>query len=240
MNTTGLSVAGGMEGTSGCLNAILQEYPNFTQPSPSSKLLFWTLNGPLESAIQIIINPYYEPGDPMEPYFRPAEAGGLSSGSWHPVSQESLMEPQVAALTVEMNQICTDIKTDTRRPRAQDVQIVVTPAHGGAFVTVHDYVSAVHPWLMNMRERLLDALGRIRSSQAWPPETRLAVLRLDDGPISIGNEDRWADSNKRPTPHREWTWAERNEDARKVMERAMARSAARVRELERLRQEEGN
>ncbi|KAK1979525.1 hypothetical protein LZ30DRAFT_596687 [Colletotrichum cereale] len=243
MDTAGLSVAGSLEGIFGT--------PNETIPreSAASGRLFWTLNGPLESAIQVIPNQYYEPGDAMEPYFRPAAADAGLAPSWHPVSHESLMEPQVTAITiriecvdsweqlwVELNRHCTDTKNDPQRPRAKDVQLEVTAS--GAFLTIHEYVSAVHPWLMGMRERLLDALGKLDGKALpWPPETKLAVLQFGRGPISIGNEDRWAYWHRKPKPAAAWSWAERNEASRKVMERMKARSAARVRELERLRQE---
>lgn len=49
---------------------------------------------------------------------------------------------------------------DEIRPHGKDVKLVVKPATGGeGFVTVHDYVSALHPWLMNMREDIVKAKG---------------------------------------------------------------------------------
>ncbi|KXH40423.1 hypothetical protein CSIM01_10171 [Colletotrichum simmondsii] len=224
--------------------------------TPATDRLFWTLNGPLESAIQVTPNRYYEPGDVMEPYFRPVSAEESASGlepSWHPVSQESLMAPPVTTITVrvealdeweqlwaELNRYCVaDTLTDPNRPRAKDVQLEVTTA--GTFLTIHEYVSAVHPWLMGMRERILDALGKLKLGAPWPPETKLAVHLLG-GPIYIGAEDGWARRHKKPSPPLmvEMTLAENEEFSRKVRERMMARSAARIRELERIRQEGGN
>ncbi|KAI9643834.1 hypothetical protein NHQ30_007185 [Ciborinia camelliae] len=37
------------------------------------------------------------------------------------------------------------------------IKLVVTPSAGNHFVTVHDYVSAVHPWLMSLRKDILKA-----------------------------------------------------------------------------------
>ncbi|KAJ0322264.1 hypothetical protein COL5a_008873 [Colletotrichum fioriniae] len=198
----------------------------------------------------------YGPGDLMEPYYRPVAIEESASGlepSWHPVSQESLMAPPVTTITVrvealdereqlwaELNRYCVvDILTDPDRPRAKDVQLEVTTV--GTFLTIHEYVSAVHPWLMGMRERILDALGKLKLEAPWPPETKLAV-HMFGGPIHIGAEDGWAKRHRKPSPPLavEMTLAEKEEASRKVMERMKAGSAARIRELERLRQEGDN
>ncbi|KAK2776569.1 hypothetical protein CKAH01_12342 [Colletotrichum kahawae] len=251
MDTTGLSVASSMEGISGVTKAFALR----SHESAASKRLFWTLNGPLETAIQVAPNQYYEPGNVMEPYFRPAAAG--LAPSWHPVSQESLMEPQVATITVrlecfdawedlwvELHRHCTDTRTDPRRPRAKDVQLKVTASGGdGTFVTIHDYVSAVHPWIMDMREPLLDVLYKVGGGQLFLPEMKLAVLQFGVGPLSIGREDQWASFHKKPKPPGTYrpvssiSPEENEEITRKVTERMKARSAARILEMERLRQE---
>lgn len=47
---------------------------------------------------------------------------------------------------------------------------------GGGFVTVHDYVTAVHPWLMRLRSDILGALGTLNGDDApLPAETELMV-----------------------------------------------------------------
>ncbi|KAG7289433.1 hypothetical protein NEMBOFW57_005804 [Staphylotrichum longicolle] len=47
---------------------------------------------------------------------------------------------------------------------------------GGGFVTVHDYVTAVHPWLMRLRSDILGALGTLNGDDApLPDETELMV-----------------------------------------------------------------
>ncbi|KAK4031989.1 hypothetical protein C8A01DRAFT_41580 [Parachaetomium inaequale] len=72
-----------------------------------------------------------------------------------------------------------------KRPWAHDTYLQV--AAQGEFLTVHEYVSAVHPWLMAMRDTLLDVLGKMDSTPKWPPETKLAILYLGPGPLSIGH-----------------------------------------------------
>jgi hypothetical protein len=46
-----------------------------------------------------------------------------------------------------------------KRPRRKAVSVVVKPAASHGFVTIHDYLSTVHPWLMSLREDILGATG---------------------------------------------------------------------------------
>ncbi len=115
-----------------------------------------------------------------------------------------------------------------KRPWSQDTQLEVVTA--GAFVTIHEYVSAVHPWLMGMRDTLLDVLGKMDGKPPWPAETKLAVLYLGPGPLRIGREDEWAWWHKRPPAVRSAVGDPSGEErSRKVIERAKARAAAMVR-----------
>lgn len=231
--------------------------------SKAGKRLFWTLNGPLEGAIQVAPSEYYEPEAVMEPYVGP-------DGALHPVSQASLMEPPVSSYTVRVFCIdaweqdwaaqhwrcqdaaandlyprrlgpCPDDETydpniyvleccGQKRPWAYDTYLQV--AAQGEFLTVHEYVSAVHPWLMAMRDTLLDVLGKLDGQPKWPPETKLTVLD-PAGPLHIDHEDRWAWCHRKPPvprPAGEQLSAEERE--RRTMERAMARSAAVIRARE--------
>ncbi|TPX15649.1 uncharacterized protein E0L32_004347 [Thyridium curvatum] len=50
------------------------------------------------------------------------------------------------------------------RPLGKDAELTIKPSkgwdgQGGGFVTVHDYVSAVHPWLVGLRGDILGAMG---------------------------------------------------------------------------------
>ncbi|KAL8366066.1 hypothetical protein RB595_004716 [Gaeumannomyces hyphopodioides] len=59
-------------------------------------------------------------------------------------------------------------------------KLVVTPAAGGHFVTVHDYVSAVHPWLMGLRANILLA-KTVAKPQPYPGSASVAWM-VDKGP----------------------------------------------------------
>ncbi|KAK4104705.1 hypothetical protein N658DRAFT_492798 [Parathielavia hyrcaniae] len=118
-----------------------------------------------------------------------------------------------------------------KRPWPYDTYLQVTAQ--GEFLTVHEYVSAVHPWLMAMRDTILDLLGKFHGNPKLPPETKLAVIHLRPHSLDIGREDRWASSHRKPPvrdpakpllPHEELQ--------RRSMARALARSAARIRARE--------
>jgi hypothetical protein len=118
-----------------------------------------------------------------------------------------------------------------KRPWSYDTYLQV--AAQGEFLTVHEYVSAVHPWLMAMRDTLLEALGKKDDNPKWPPETKLAVMHLWPDSLDIGHEDKWAYWHRKPRvvgPPLDKAAAE--EAHRKAMERALARSAAKIRALE--------
>ncbi len=123
-----------------------------------------------------------------------------------------------------------------KRPWARDTQLQI--AAQGEFLTVHEYVSAVHPWLMTMRDTLLDVLVKMDFGPGpkGVPETKLTVLYMGPGPLRIGHEDRWAWWHRRPTVFRPpGEQLSEEERSRRAIERAMARAAARIRELEEAR-----
>ncbi|KAK4033098.1 hypothetical protein C8A01DRAFT_40457 [Parachaetomium inaequale] len=118
-----------------------------------------------------------------------------------------------------------------KRPWAYDTYLQVTAQ--GEFLTVHEYVSAVHPWLMAMRDTVLDVLGKMDGQSKWPPETKLAVLYLGPGPLCIDHEDKWARWHRKPpVPRPASDLPSAEERQRRAIERAMARSAAVIRARE--------
>jgi hypothetical protein len=56
-----------------------------------------------------------------------------------------------------------------KRPRGKAVKLVVKPTmSGNEFVTVHDYLSAVPPWLMSARGDILWCMG-LGDGKLLPP-----------------------------------------------------------------------
>lgn len=63
----------------------------------------------------------------------------------------------------------------SERPRGKAVSVVVTAAATGeGFVTVHDYLSTVHPWLLSIRSDILGSIG-VYDDDPLPEDTKLTV-----------------------------------------------------------------
>lgn len=79
--------------------------------------------------------------------------------------------------------------------------MVVAPV-AGDFVTVHDYLSTVHPWLLSKRDDILTAMG-LFDDEPLPRETRLMVgydggdcLRMYEYAEEIAAKERAAKANR--------------------------------------------
>ena len=141
--------------------------PVIAHLSDSGRRLVWTLQGPLSSAISVMAE-HGNPDGPREPYLG-------HGGDRHPVSNDPVTEQPVATLTVmeeylgdwqnewyTINQEGFDEDEDEDvepEPEGQPptFEPLVVTASNGEFVSIHDYVSAVHPWLMARREQILRA-----------------------------------------------------------------------------------
>lgn len=130
-----------------------------------------------------------------------------------------------------------------KRPWAEDARLELKT--GGAFLTVHEYVPVVHPWLTGMRDRILEVQSKLRSHSApWPPETNLAVVRAPfNADLGFDDAKGWTKWHEKPrerppgaTPGHVGGGKE-EERNRLAMERALARSAARIRKLENVNKE---
>ncbi|KAH6866114.1 hypothetical protein B0T10DRAFT_554158 [Thelonectria olida] len=183
------------------------------QISEAAKRLFWTLQGPLESSI-FVLEDVNNPLGPREPYCRQASA----ETSWHPISQEPLTQSRETSLSVRISpldtwkldwfeshehadpddpscvyelvnghmslvQCCGEDKPTNLAPFA--VKVSDKP-----YLSIHDFITAVHPVLMGLRQDLLAALG-IPDGRPLPEEIRLMVdCSLGDW-LRIKQEDEW-------------------------------------------------
>ncbi|KAL2123414.1 hypothetical protein VTJ04DRAFT_3869 [Mycothermus thermophilus] len=76
------------------------------------------------------------------------------------------------------------------RPLNKDPKLVVEAT--GEFLTIHDFVSAVHPWLMGLRDDILKASSlHPQGTESWPPETKLMVGSPRPGSLSVMTEEDW-------------------------------------------------
>jgi hypothetical protein len=62
---------------------------------------------------------------------------------------------------------------------------------GEGFVTVHDYVTAVHPWLMGLRADLLAAGGDLLDHVPLAEDTRLMVVGSRPQSLHVLPESEW-------------------------------------------------
>ncbi|KAI1123312.1 hypothetical protein F5Y10DRAFT_55956 [Nemania abortiva] len=179
---------------------------NIPPPMPwismPARRLFWTLNGPLSTSIFVMAEDR-NPDGPREPYFRQTPAGT----SWHPISQEPITEEPIASLTVteqHLDEWQDEWWTLNQEGFDEDVQpdpadipptfepLVVTAS--GDFVTVHDFVSAVHPWLMERREQILRATNLADEDYTPPADARLLVSAGRPEMVAVEDEDEWMSS----------------------------------------------
>jgi hypothetical protein len=86
-----------------------------------------------------------------------------------------------------------------QRPNPQDMTLVVKAL--GEFVTVHDYVSAVHPWLIHRRDDLLGALAvpEYKRRLYLPAGEHLMVTFGGPDRLSAGTKEDWLRSECKQT-----------------------------------------
>lgn len=68
----------------------------------------------------------------------------------------------------------------------------------GEFLTIHDYVSQLHPWLMERRQDLLGALTILNGGTAVPAETELMVAFFRPNTLIVQKKDEWVSFMKQP------------------------------------------
>jgi hypothetical protein len=172
--------------------------------SESGRRLFWTLQGPLDSAISVL-GEDRNPDGPREPYLRHGDGDG-GGDDLHPISNEPITEKPIATLTVteeylsgwqdEWWNINYEGYDEDVQPSPDDLpptfEPLVVTASNGEFVSVHDYVSAVHPWLMARREQILRARHVADDDYApGPVEERLLVCAQDTELVVAEDEQEW-------------------------------------------------
>lgn len=85
------------------------------------------------------------------------------------------------------------------RPLDKAAKLVVEAT--GEFLTVHDFVSAVHPWLLGLRDDILAAYGDAVAGKPLPPGTKLMVSHPKPGSLMVMPEERWKASRKKHPLH---------------------------------------
>lgn len=173
----------------------------------SGQLLFWTLNAPLKQAISVMTSPS-SPEGPLEPYYNQGD------DSWHSISRLSITQPKISAVTVRVYQLDEwDAAENEDQDNDEDEKVWVgreefgvtvkpTAAGDEAFVTVHDFLEVVHPWLMKLRKDILNAKGMLEGhDQPLPDDTELMVNANGLECLMIEGKEEWI-AHKKKTPVR--------------------------------------
>jgi hypothetical protein len=97
------------------------------------------------------------------------------------------------------------------RPRKKGETLLVKAA--GAFLTIHDYLSVVHSWLLGRREDIFGAEGDLFLNEPLAANTKLMVVWLPDL-VHFETEEEWQRSMSQELRKKDSTW-----DGRSVFER---------------------
>lgn len=184
-------------------------YPPVNNISPAGRRLYWTLQGPLASSAISVMPEDLNPDGQHELYYRRQEPAATA---WHPISQESITEQPVASLTVteynldywrdgwwelniEPNDDILDVDAEEFPGMPPKFDPVVVSASNGQFVTIHDYLSAVHPWLMDRRMLILRAKYELLDEN-FVPTADQKMLVCPEPPHCVGAdmENEWRES----------------------------------------------
>ncbi|KFY28221.1 hypothetical protein V491_00567 [Pseudogymnoascus sp. VKM F-3775] len=89
---------------------------------------------------------------------------------------------------------------NTERPMHKEGGVLVTPsASGNGFVTIHDYVTTVHPWLMRNRQDILDAMNCYEQMpDAEHMDLVVDLIRVDD--LGIKEKSEWPQEGRAAIP----------------------------------------
>ncbi|KAK4031627.1 hypothetical protein C8A01DRAFT_41923, partial [Parachaetomium inaequale] len=200
--------------------------------NPKTRRIRWTLNGPLETAITVARDRFFDPDEVPEPYHQ-----------GHAFAQAPLTKPKVSSLKLyvetldDWDHLWMEIHRDhtdpdatydpanvvygplpgvdeaelrggkhllvccgLKRPWGRETQLVVKAT--GNFVTIHDFISTVHPYLMARRGDIIETMnldpGRTR--KPFGPETKLMVTWQCAKGVEIWDEADWRAYHTRNKP----------------------------------------
>ncbi|KAK7959852.1 uncharacterized protein PG986_004706 [Apiospora aurea] len=161
--------------------------------TPEAARLYWELQDPLADAVSVMRADWREKGYfQREPYIiihetmaNAADGGGGSAATTsttpHPIAAAPLTEPKISSITVQIDalEIWEDYWSEVEhmyyvedRPMKNWKLTVEPSSNTGAeagFVTVDDYLSALHPWLMDLRSTIICADNLLHQ---WEPMAR--------------------------------------------------------------------
>jgi hypothetical protein len=186
-----------------------------------AKRLRWVLDGSLETAITVLKQPYYDPDTTPEPYCtRQGNELVWHAVAQAPYTEPKVSSVTVSVTEIddwedqwrELHLRCTDppessdgedddddlpsrmLRRAAPKAAAHDVgHTTLAVKASGGFITVHDYVSAVHPWLLRKYDELLEALAVLDDEPriSLPAGEHLMVTFGGADMLSVGTKEDW-------------------------------------------------
>lgn len=190
-------------------------------PSIAAMRLIWTLDGPLTSLM--VMNEGRDPDAPLEPYYQQTGEGtGWHAIAEMPLTRHKISSVTVNIRPFErwaedweeshrhadpgipgcVFGEAEDEETDPPllrccgEERPSDTAPVLVRASAKPYLTVHDYLSAVHPWLMERKGRILAALG-VWDGRPLPADTKMAVRYAGYDSLGVCVWEDWLASARR-------------------------------------------
>jgi hypothetical protein len=151
----------------------------------------------------------------------------LAGGRWHPVSEEPISETPLSTITVKVSEFdswaqdweechdhadpddpdCVFAASDDDEPgellrccgeqRPEPPQPLTITATSKEYVTVHDYVSVIHAWLMEHFTEICSAL-HVWDGGQQPPNEKLVVNYDNLESLAIVDENMWTQVHQAP------------------------------------------
>lgn len=187
--------------------------------------LYWIVQHPLQDNV-FVMDDVNEPTGPRQK-FQP----GDSPESSHPIAALSLCEPPISSITVTLDEVelAIDFWEDGHFYQEDDdkdgpcrccglcppphLELKVTASKEDGYVTIGDYVRAVHQWLVSCRRVLLTI--KADEGHPWPDTTEVMVSLFYPDDLTIEKTEDWLSTQRIRVGSR----------ARRAQERAEAEAA---------------
>ncbi len=183
--------------------------------SVEARRLMWTLDGPLTSLM--VMNDGRDPDGPLEPYFQQTISGTkwhpiadmpltrhkISSVAvtlsaftrwaedWEQAHQHAEPgDPGCVFGEAEDDETDPPLLRCCGESRPRDTAPLLVRASEQPYVTIHDYVSAVHPWLMDLKDKIRSAMG-VWDGRAIPRNKKLVVINAGNDNLKIRDWNSW-------------------------------------------------
>ncbi|SPO07080.1 uncharacterized protein DNG_09774 [Cephalotrichum gorgonifer] len=182
------------------------EAGNIPRPTFEFQHLRWRIGGPISTAVRVL-------NDPTDPN-SPQEAYQTSTSAYHTISTSPITKPPISSISVSVDELDrweedwgeahephapdeADWDSETEKGdsepklrtccgehRPKGPPPLLVSASTRPYVTVHDFVTAVHPWISQFEDDIRRLLGIIEGERL-PSHIDLFVNFLGLSPLRI-------------------------------------------------------